>query len=62
MNKAGRPSKQPTTVISVPVDRIAAVERALGRPIATAQTPIIKVRIPVALVGQIRKVIKRGRV
>lgn len=56
--KPGRPAKEPTTVISVPVNRIKAVERALGREIAVNQVAIVKVRIPTADVAAIRRVIE----
>lgn len=60
--KQGRPSKAPTVVIRVPVDKIPAVERALGRPVAENQTPHVNVRVPAADVAKIRKVIGKFHV
>lgn len=53
----GRPRKEPTTVIGIPVDKLAAVEKLLGRKLATKQTPIVKVRVLVADVAKIRKAV-----
>jgi hypothetical protein len=54
----GRPFKEPSTVIGIPVDKVAKVEKILGRKLAVNQTPIVKVRVPTADVEKIRKAIK----
>ncbi len=50
----GRPAGEPTTVIAVPTDKIETVEKLLNREIGTGQTPTIKVRVPVAMIEQIK--------
>lgn len=55
----GRLKKEPSVVIGVPVDKLAAVEKILGREVANNQTPIVKVRVPVAIVAKIRKAISK---
>ena len=57
----GRPDKEPTTLIAVPVDKIGIVEKILKRPVAENQTPIVKVRVPKALVETIRNRLKKGK-
>lgn len=57
----GRPRKEPTTVISVPVDCIPVVEKALGREIAGDQVAIVKIRIPDSIVDKIRKIISNNK-
>lgn len=54
----GRPKKDPSVVIGIPVDKIADVEKILKRKLAANQTPIVKVRVPAADVEKIRKAIK----
>lgn len=58
MKKAGRPKKEPTTVIAIPMNRLAAVSKILGREVAANQMPIVKVRIPTCDVEKIRKIIR----
>lgn len=53
-----RPKKDPSEVIGIPLDKIKIVEKILGREVANNQTPIVKVRVPVAMVDKIRKAIK----
>lgn len=53
-----RPSKPPSQIIAIPVDKVAKVEAILGRKLAMNQTPIIKIRVPTADVERIRKAIK----
>ena len=53
-----RLAKPASTVIGVPVDKIYKVEEILGRKLATGQTPIVKIRVPVADVEKIRKAIR----
>ena len=55
----GRPRKEPSIVIGVPVDRLEQVEEILGRKIAVNQVPIIKVRVPVSAVDKIRKALSK---
>lgn len=55
----GRPKKEPSIVIGIPVDKVAAVEKLLGRKLAGNQTPIVKVRVPVKQVAKIRKAIRQ---
>lgn len=54
----GRPKKEPSVVIGIPVDKIAEVEKILKRKLAVNQTPIVKVRVPAGEVDKIRKAIK----
>lgn len=53
-----RPKKEPTSVISIPVDRVIEIERIIGRPIALNQVPIVKIRATAAEIVKIRKVLK----
>jgi len=46
-----------TIVISIPVNRIAAVEKALGRSLAKNQVPIVKIRVLASDVKRIREII-----
>lgn len=55
----GRPRKEPTTVIGIPVNKLAKVEKILGRKLAGNQTPIVKVRVALADVAKIRKAIRK---
>lgn len=47
--------RKQTTNMSIPVSKIAEVEKILGRKIASNQTPRISVRVPNDLVEQIRQ-------
>ena len=54
----GRLKKEPTQIIAIPVDKIPAAEKVLGRKLAINQTPTVKIRVPIADVAKIRKAIK----
>ena len=60
MNKKrpGRPSKEPTKVINIPVNKIDIVQKILGREIAANQQAIVRVRVPVKVEKQIKEAIK----
>lgn len=58
IKRPGRPKKEPTKVINIPTDKIAIVEKILGRSIGENQKPIIRVRVPITVEKQIRKAIK----
>lgn len=45
-------------VISVPVNRIKAVEAVLGRSIVRNQVPIVKIRVAADKLEEVRKAIK----
>lgn len=47
-----------TKVINIPVDKIAAVEKLLGRKIAVNQTPRVMIRATDEEIAKIRKVLK----
>lgn len=53
-----RPQKEPTKVITIPVDRIKDVERVIGRPVALNQVPVVKIRATGKEIAAIRKVLK----
>ncbi len=53
-----RPKKEKSIVIGVPVDKVAKVEKILGRKLAVNQTPIVKIRVPTSQVQEIRKAIQ----
>lgn len=53
-----RPSKEPSKVIAIPIDRIEAVRTLLGRPVAPNQTPIVKIRVPISQVDSVRQCIQ----
>ncbi len=55
----GRPKKEPTQIIRVPVDRVAVVEKILGRSIVENQTPHVMIRVPSKDVEKIRKAIEK---
>lgn len=57
MKKPGRPAKQPTIIISVPVDCVKAVRAALGRPVAPRQVAIVKIRVTAGEITKVRKAI-----
>lgn len=51
-----------TQIIAVPINRLADVQKALGRTgLAGNQTPIVKIRVPAADVERIRGVIKNDQ-
>lgn len=52
-----RPHKEPSKVIAIPVTHIEAVSKLLNRPVANNQTPIVKIRVPVSRIEQVRKCI-----
>lgn len=54
----GRPKKEPTKLIAVPVNKIATVAEVLGRPIKMKQTPIVKIRVPVSDIERVREALK----
>ena len=41
----GRPRGEKTVLINIPVTRIEAASRVLGRPVAENQTPFVRVRV-----------------
>ncbi len=55
--KQGRPAKPPSTVLRIPVSKIAAVEKLLGKTLGENQKPHIMVRVPVKDVARIKKII-----
>lgn len=54
----GRKKKEPTVVMSVPVDRIDAVSHSLMRDFALNQTAIVKIRVPISQVEQVKRAIR----
>lgn len=54
----GRLKKEPTTVIRIPTDKISIVEKMLGRELAKDQTPHVMIRVPIKMIGKVRKAIK----
>jgi hypothetical protein len=50
--------KKPTSVIRVPVDCIAVVEKILGRKIDGQQNPSIAIRVPTSHVKKIYQAIR----
>lgn len=54
----GRPRKPPTEVISVPANRVEAVEAALGRKIIKDQTPVYKIRVYLTEIKKARRAIE----
>lgn len=59
-NKRGRPKKEPTVVIRVPVEKLDILEEMLGRPLARDQDATVHIRIPVRLVDEVKERIKRN--
>lgn len=47
-----------TKIIQIPVTKISAVEKLLGRAIAANQTPVVKIRVSISEVKKIRKMLQ----
>lgn len=55
----GRPETPPSRIINVPINKISAVEDALGRTLVIKQIPTVKIRVAEKDVKKIRKALKK---
>lgn len=54
-----RPTKEPSKVIAIPIDKIDAVRALLGKPVAPNQTAVVKIRVPISQIDAVRRCIHK---